>query len=150
MKRIDFRFAILLMIVLVTTSGCASNKATATVDSTVDLTSLRTFHVKKYSEDTRDTNLVIKNKLNDMGFKITEIETDADAVLTYIDNWFWDITFYMLELAVSIRDPKTNYPFASANSLHSSLTRKSQEGMVDEVLNNIFSKHQQQGAIDVK
>jgi hypothetical protein len=49
----------------------------------------------------------------------------------------WDITMYMLELTINFRDPKNNFPLASGNSFHTSLTRKSPEEMVDEVLNNI-------------
>lgn len=46
---------------------------------------------------------------------------------------------YMLELTVTIRDPKTEAPLATGNSLHTSLTRKSQTAMVDEVINNIYN-----------
>ena len=46
---------------------------------------------------------------------------------------------YMLELTVTIRDPKTEAPLATGNSLHTSLTRKSQTAMVDEVVSNIYS-----------
>lgn len=51
----------------------------------------------------------------------------------------WDITMYMLELTITLRDPVNNTPLAVGNSLHSSLTRKSPEEMVDEVLTNIFN-----------
>jgi hypothetical protein len=43
----------------------------------------------------------------------------------------------MLELTITLRDPKTNFPMAVGNSFHTSLTRKSSEEMVDEVLSNI-------------
>jgi len=119
--------------------GCAVNKATATVDQTTDLSTLKNFYVKKYKEDTRDTNLLIENKLVDMGFEVSENASDVDALITYVDKWWWDITMYMLELTVTIRDPNTDFPLASGHSLHTSLTRKSPEEMVDEVLTNIFS-----------
>jgi hypothetical protein len=44
----------------------------------------------------------------------------------------------MLELTVVVRDPKTDFPLATGNSLHTSLTRKSPKEMVDEVTTNIF------------
>lgn len=150
MKKIHFKFFAVLLIIMAVLPGCASNRATASVDPTVDISSLSVFYVKKYSEDTRDTNVVIENRLREMGFQVEDTDTNVDAVVTYIDKWFWDITFYMLELSVSLRDPKTDFPLASANSLHTSLTRKSQEGMVDEVLTNIFFKNRKQGALNAK
>ena len=63
----------------------------------------------------------------------------TDISVTYIDKWMWDITMYMVELTIDFRDPKTNFPLATGNSLHTSLTRKSPDAMVDEVLNNILS-----------
>jgi hypothetical protein len=135
----------LLLALLTLLHGCAVNRATATVDQTTDLSTLKVFYVKKYSEDTRDTNVIIKDKLVEMGFQVSETETNVDAIVTYVDKWFWDITMYMLELTISLRDPKTDFPLATGNSYHTSMTRKSPEGMVDEVLTNIFFSNQKQG-----
>jgi hypothetical protein len=135
-------FIIVLLAVLALLPGCASNRAIATIDPTTDLSTLKVLHVKKYSEDTRNTNVIIEKKLVDMGFQVSKTEGDADAIVTYIDKWFWDITFYMIELTVTLRDPKNDFPLASGNSYHTSLTRRSPEGMVDEVLTNIFFSKQ--------
>jgi hypothetical protein len=135
----------LLISLLALLHGCAINRATATVDQTTDLSSLEVFYVKIYSEDTRDTNVIIKDKLVELGFQVSEAETDVDAIVTYVDKWFWDITMYMLELTITLRDPKTDFPLATGNSYHTSMTRKSPEGMVDEVLTNIFFSEQKQG-----
>lgn len=140
------RLIIVVTALIIMLPGCAINKATSTVDPTTDLSSLKVFYVEKYSEDTRDTNIVIEKKLDEMGFTVSEDNSGVDAVVTYKDKWFWDITFYLLELTITLRDPESNFPLASANSIHTSLTRKSQEGMVDEVLTNIFFKDQKEGA----
>lgn len=63
---------------------------------------------------------------------------NADAVITYVDKWMWDITMYMIELTIQVRDPKTDFTLAVGNSYHTSLTRKSPTEMVDEVMANIF------------
>ena len=52
----------------------------------------------------------------------------------------WDITMYMLELTVTVRDPNSDFPLASGNSYHTSLSRLTPEEMVDEVISNIFKK----------
>jgi len=143
-------FIVVLLTVFSFLHGCAINRATATVDQTTDLSSLKLFYVKKFSDDTRDTNVVIKDKLVEMGFQVSETEADVDAIVTYVDKWYWDITMYMLELTVTLRDPKTDFPLATGNSLHTSMARKSQEGMVDEVLTNIFFSKQKQGVDNAK
>jgi hypothetical protein len=51
----------------------------------------------------------------------------------------WDITMYMVELTVTFRSPENNFPMATGNSYHTSLTRQSPQEMVDEVLTNIFN-----------
>jgi hypothetical protein len=39
---------------------------------------------------------------------------------------------------VTIRDPKTDFPLATGNSFHTSLTRLSPKEMVSEVIDNIY------------
>ncbi|WP_346287730.1 hypothetical protein [Zoogloea sp.] len=62
----------------------------------------------------------------------------VDGIVTYVEKWMWDITMYMLELTVVIRDPQSDFPLATGNSYHTSLTRKSPREMVDEVIGNIY------------
>jgi len=143
-------FIIIVLSTLVLLHGCAINRATATVDQTTDFSKLKVFYVRKYSEDTRGTNILIADKLTEMGFNVSDKETDVDATVTYVDKWFWDITFYLLELTITLRDPKTDFPLATGNSVHTSLSRKSPEGMVDEVLTNIFYGKQKQGIDNAK
>ena len=143
-------FIIIVSSTLALLHGCAINRATATVDQTTDFSKLKIFYVRKYSDDTRDTNILIADKLTEMGFNVSDTETDVDATVTYVDKWFWDITFYLLELTITLRDPKTDFPLATGNSVHTSLSRKSPEGMVDEVLTNIFYGKQKQGIDNAK
>jgi len=133
----------LLIVVAILASGCAINRATANVEPTTDLIGIKSMYVTKLAPDERGINILIANKLKQMGYLAnTGIETpsDVDVVVTYMDKWMWDITMYMLELTITLRDPKTDFPLASGNSYHTSLTRKSPEEMVDEVINNIFKR----------
>lgn len=85
---------------------------------------------------------MITDKLRSKGIAVTtEPEVppgNTDATVTYIDKWMWDITMYLLELTITIRDPKTDFPLATGNSYHTSLTRLSPKEMVDEVVDNIY------------
>ena len=131
-----------LGLVVTLVSGCAVNRATATVDPKTDLTKLKTMYVKKIPEDDGGTNVLIVDKLATKGVTATTGEGPApagiDAIVTYVDRWMWDITMYMLELTVTLRDPKNNLPLASGNSFHTSLTRLSPKEMVNEVIDNIY------------
>ncbi|QWV94895.1 hypothetical protein KP004_06875 [Geomonas oryzisoli] len=140
LKRLGY--FLLLGASLTVTAGCA-NRATGTLTAGTDLSKLKTFYVVQAPDDKRNTYRLIKNNLEKRGFGATtgpelKSPSQSDAVVTYVDKWMWDITMYMLELTIIFRDPKTDFPLATGNSLHASLTRKSPEDMVDEVLTNIF------------
>ena len=125
-------------------TGCAVNRATATLSPGADLSKMKTAYVVKHDKDKNAVNELIKTKLESRGYTVTTgpdvpVPAGTDVAVTYIDKWMWDITMYMLELTINIRDPKTNFPIATGNSLHTSLTRKSPEAMVDEVVTNILA-----------
>ena len=63
----------------------------------------------------------------------------ANSIVTYVDRWMWDMTLYLLELTVTLRDAANDFPLAVGNSYHTSLTRLSPEEMVNEVMTNIFN-----------
>jgi hypothetical protein len=130
-------------VLLAAMTGCAVNKATATVDASARLDTLKTLHVKTYDKDEHSTEKLVADNLRARGYQVTEggqAPAGTDALVTYVDKWFWDMTMYMLELTVQIRDPKTDYPLATGYSMHTSLTRKSPKEMVDEVIGNIMKE----------
>ncbi len=140
MNRLLNLAAILGLVTLMTT-GCANN-ATGSISPSTDLSLLKTMYVKKIPADNREVNVLIADKLRSKGVTVTTgVEappSNVDAIVTYVDKWMWDITMYMLELTITIRDPKTDAQMAIGNSLHTSLTRKSPQEMVDEVVDNIY------------
>jgi hypothetical protein len=135
------KLGLLLGLVVTLSTGCAVNRATGSVDPSANLSSLKTMYVKQVDKDDNTYNL-IADKLRSKGVTVTTGSgaptTNVDAVVTYIDKWMWDITMYMLELTITIRDPKTDYPLATGNSFHTSLTRLSPKEMVNEVVDNIY------------
>lgn len=141
MKKIVKLVAILGVIATMTT-GCAVNRASGSVDPSADLSALKIMYVKKIPEETGGTNVLITDKLRSKGVVVTTgtepPPSNVDAVVTYIDRWMWDITMYMLELTITIRDPKTDFPLATGNSFQTSLTRLSPQEMVNEVVDNIY------------
>ncbi len=138
----SFKLIILALFISTTLMGCAVNRATGSVDPKANLLALKSMHVKKNPSDDSNINILIADKLRSKGITVTtepEVSSsNIDATVTYIDKWMWDITMYLLELTITIRDPKTDFPLATGNSYHTSLTRLSPKEMVDEVINNIY------------
>lgn len=133
-----------LMGVMSLMTGCAVNRTSASLSPGADLSTIKTAYVVKHANDKNNVNQIIKTKLESKGYVVTTgpelpVPYATDMSVTYIDKWMWDITMYMIELTINFRDPKTNFPIATGNSLHTSLTRKSPNEMVDEVLANIQS-----------
>jgi hypothetical protein len=129
---------------LLLTTGCAVNRATASLTPGADLTKVRSVYIQKEEGDDRAIDDIIKANLIKRGYNVTtgveaKPASPVDAALTYVDKWMWDITMYMLELTITLRDPASGFPMAVGNSFHTSLTRKSPDEMVDEVIGNILS-----------
>lgn len=139
MNRIKW-LGIVPMLLLCT--ACVSNLQAKRVPG-ADLSQLRTFYVQKLAADGRGVERLIADRLNLMGFRATygQAETPSapvDAIVTYQDKWMWDITMYMLQLDIQIRDPQTRMLLANGQAMHTSLIRKTPEGMVEEVLTEVF------------
>lgn len=130
------------VLTMVLLGGCATSLV-SDVDPQADLSTLQRFYVVKLPSDKRGVQDLIVDELRSMGKEAESgVESRApmpvDAVITYEDKWMWDITMYMLELRIGIRDPETNYKFASGYSYRTSMARKPPEEMVTEVLGEIF------------
>jgi len=124
-------------------AGCAINRATANADDALRWDTIKTLHVKQLEGEDGSTKRLIADRLRASGFTVTadpEAMGQPDAVVTYVDKWMWDLTMYMIELTITLRDAKTDAMLATGNSYHTSLTRKSQQEMVDEVLGNILKQ----------
>lgn len=125
-------------------SACAVNRATASLTPGADLSRVKTFYVITQPSDKNAVDKLIQSQLTKMGYtaKVGPERTDnsygTDATVRYLDKWMWDITMYMIELTITLRNPANDFPMAKGHSMHTSLTRKSPEGMVEEVVTNIF------------
>ena len=134
---------VLITVALLFLSGCAVNKEAVVIHPSSDLSGIQSFHVLRHNLDGRRVDRMIAERLKQMGYSATnglETSPEAEAVVTYKDKWMWDFTMYMVELNIQVRDAESNFPLAIGNSVHTSLTRKTPEEMVEEVLANLFGK----------
>lgn len=126
------------------TSGCVTQLKSDIAPGT-DLAGIKKIYVVHLPADQRGIDRLIADRLNLMGRQATfgeksAVPDDAQATLTYQDKWMWDITMYMIELNVQVRQPKTDISMASGHTLRTSLARKSPPDLVEEVLTDLFKK----------
>ena len=127
---------------LLLNAGCAS-RATAKADPSMRWDHIKTLHIKKLEGEDGSVRKLLVDKFRNVGFKVTTDPQPAgspDALVTYYDKWMWDITMYLLELTVTIHDPRTEVGLVTGNSMYTSLIRKSPQAMVDEVVDNILKQ----------
>lgn len=122
--------------------GCATNRESASVAADADITKLKTIYVLRSEQDDRGVYIAISEQLRKLGYAVStgpeaKVPANTDAVLSYQARWQWDMTMYLLDLRVTLRNPATDALLGSASSYHTSMTRKSTEEMVAEVLSNL-------------
>jgi hypothetical protein len=145
MKHASSLVSLLLLAVAAVSSGCSTTQLNADLSPGVQLSKVKNFYVVHLPQDENGVDRLIAEQLDRMGRTATYgdkagIPADVDAIVTYQDKWMWDITMYMIELNVQLRNPKTEIAIATGHSFRTSLARKSPAGMVEEVLNEIFKK----------
>jgi hypothetical protein len=130
------------LIIALLLSGCATSVTSKlALDATFD--ELGKTFVIRFDKDKRKLNSIIADQLSLMGYPaITgeedEIPEDVDTLVTYRDNWAWDITTYMIEINIQFRDGKSRKLIVNGKSYRTSLARKSPEKMIKETLEEIF------------
>lgn len=136
-----------VLCVLFLATGCSTTLEAKKAPGT-DLSKLKIFYVQKLPADGRGVEQLIAYRLTLMGFHAISGASETpsspvDAIVTYQDKWMWDITMYMIQLSVQLRDPQSRMVLATGHSMRTSLVRKDPEGMVEEVLAEIFKGEQQ-------
>jgi hypothetical protein len=102
---------------------------------------LKTISVRNESPEKSELAADIASELKSMGYQVSTgplKATRTDAVITFTDQWMWDITMYMLSLEVQLREPGSGAVFATAKTVRTSLVRKSQKEMVRETLTKLL------------
>jgi hypothetical protein len=121
--------------------------ACATLDSArapdADLKNLRSFYVVHLSGEEGGIDKLIAARLIALGYTAAAGDTPeppehVDAVITYVDRWWWDITPYLLKLEMQLHDGTSGAVVARAQSTRPSLQRKSPENMVKEVVGELL------------
>jgi hypothetical protein len=68
--------------------------------------------------------------------------SDYDAVITYVDRLWWDVTNYCIQLTLYVRDTETGYITATASSRRGSIDRKTPAGHARLMLTELFRREE--------
>ena len=133
------------MFLLLVLSGCGAGMATISSINMpdADLGSIRTVYVQKLPADERKLNQMIVDELSRKGFKAStepggQPTGPLDARIEYKDRWFWDMTMYMYQLTIYVKDKNGEHVLGAGKSFRMSLARKDPEFMIREVLDAIL------------
>lgn len=125
-------------------TGCAIVDLRSSKLPHSDISGLKTFYVIANEEDPGRIHEQVRDAITEMGFESTsgpasQSPENIDALVSYDDRWFWDMSNYMIELNLIIREPRTGYPLAEGESIRTSLARKNPKDMAKEILVSIFN-----------
>ncbi len=134
----------LLLIPMLALQGCMT-RLEATKSPGVEISDFGGIYVQHFYPDKRKFHYVIADKLTLLGYpakplRTDDIPEDADLLVTYVDNWRWDITNYMLKIKIDVRDADSLELLISGESFRTSLARRAPETMIQEALEEILTE----------
>jgi hypothetical protein len=108
-----------------------------------NLTHFKKIYVEHRLADGRGVDQLITQELSRLGYDassgpLTMTPPDTEAVLTYVDEWNWDFTLYMIDLGVQVRDARSGQVLATVHCDHPAMFGKSPAGMVKAVIDPLF------------
>lgn len=136
-------FRLSIFFILLFTISCSYSQIESRIIKGYDIKTYNKFFVVIPNDSDGVIPDIIYNEMKRQRFSVEKgpIDNkpeDADTVVYYRDHWYWDITTYMLSLAVDIRDSESNLLVATGVSSHSSLERKKPIEMVREAMAFIY------------
>jgi hypothetical protein len=109
------------------------------------VTDKRHFYVERHPEEDWGLHQILADEISLLGYKASAGEPGrqpavADAVVTYDDKWFWDLSPYMLELNVRVLDAQSRSLIVKGRSYRTSLARRNPKTMARETIRAIFGQ----------
>lgn len=136
-------YLILLSIPILLTSCMSMSSLNSTLAPGASIDDLGKIFVIRFEPDERQLNLIIADQLSLMGYPAVageeeEIPEDVNTLVSYRDNWQWDMTNYMIRINIQFHHGKSRALIASGESYRTSLARRSPEEMIRETLEEIL------------
>lgn len=127
-------------------TGCATRlEATVSPGQSLDNLNQSKIYVVPFAPDKRNLHYIIADKLTLLGHPATpldsnEVPKDADIRITYVDNWQWDMTNYLIKIKIDFRNAESKQLLVTGESFRTSLVRKDPDYMIQEALEKILQE----------
>ena len=135
------KIRLLLPLFLLLTAGCTS--LSTDQRHAKDLSKLKHLFVEHRLNDNHGIDQLIVQELQGLGLDaacgpLTMIPDNADAVVTYEDDWTFDFTTHMVSLDVAVQAVNKDKPLGSGHFLNRGVSRIPPDRMVHEVVASMF------------
>ena len=124
--------------------SCMTALQTDPLPSELRSPALRYF-VENHGKDQRGIDRVIAEQIRSRGLNAENGHASGrpaefDVLVIYEDRWQWDMSNYLIFLRIDLRDPQTNVLLATGSSYQTSLARKSESRVVQQILQGMFAE----------
>ncbi|MFK7887532.1 MAG: hypothetical protein AB8G16_11785 [Gammaproteobacteria bacterium] len=133
---------------LLIASGCSTNVSRFQMPG-ADLADVKRVYLRPLIEERQASEIqsLVESHLTQRGYEIARDPATAESAPgTYAfdmtTDWYWDVTWYLLELRVAIYDPRDDTLVAQAQSMQTSLSRRSTEVIVERAMQSLFNDTQ--------
>ena len=111
-----------------------------------DLSQIKRIHIESRLNDNHGIDRLIARELQQLGYiastgPLTMLPEDADAVITYEDEWTYDFTRHIVSLEVHLRAAHSDKKLGVGRYYRPSIIRKTPAEMTHEVITALFKPH---------
>jgi len=113
--------------------------------TSTSLSHFKKIYVEHRLADGRGVDQLIVQELSRLGYDassgpLTMTPPDTEVIITYVDDWNWDFTLYMIDLEIQARDASTGQILVTDHYDHPAMGGKSPAGMVQAAIDPIFPR----------
>lgn len=125
-------------------AGCSST--TTFRARGVDLGKYHRLWVEQDLADDHRLDEMIAAELRALGYEVgtgpsTMMPTRGiEAIVTYNDEWTWDFKTYLIDIEITVQEPKSPRVIARGRYFRPGITGKSPEAMVHDVVRSVFKQ----------
>jgi hypothetical protein len=133
---------ILLLLPCVLLCSCVVSLKTERAPG-VSVTDKHVFYVERHPKEDWGLHQMLADEIAMLGYKASAGEPggqppSADAIVTYDDKWWWDLSPYMLELNLHVLDARTRSMIVKTRNYRTSLARRNPRTMAKETVRATF------------
>lgn len=122
-------------------AGCSSTSSFR--GAGVDLGKYKRLYVERNLADHHGLNEMIASELRTLGYEAdtgpaTMMPRGIQAIVTYRDEWTWDFKTYLIDIEITVREPRSPRILAQGRYFRPGITNKAPSAMVRDVVRSVF------------